>query len=100
MASLTLSIGLISLLNRREEVKWPILPVESTDTGTPSPPTGAPKMLLIKQLLSSLRPERNAPIQITLLASATPLPAPAPTATLLKPVELFKRASKPLAVLL
>ena len=56
-----------------------------------------PRMLPIKQLLLTFAPDL-APIQITLLAVVTPLPAPTPKAVLPLPVVLLERVA-PMAVL-
>jgi hypothetical protein len=55
-----------------------------------------PRMLPIKQL--SLMFEPNAPIQITLLAVLTAVPAKKPKAVLAPPVVLIASALEPMAV--
>ncbi len=98
MASLALSIGLISFLNRREELAVRSWPKESIRTGMASACAVVTlRMLPIKQLPLTFRP--MDPIQITLSAVVTLLPAPSPKAVLLKPV-VFWSASAPMAVLL
>src|SRR6266542_6843091 len=98
MASLVLSIGLISFLNRREELTVPSWPAESISTGVAAFTVVAPKMLPIKQLLLTFAPV--APMQITPFAVVTKPPAPLPKAMLLLPVALLESASTPTAVLL
>src|SRR5882724_4304214 len=75
MASLALSIGLISFLNRREELTVPNWPRESINTGMALfCAVVTPRMWPIKQLSFTLAP--TVPIQITLLAVVTFRPAP------------------------
>src|SRR4029453_1708541 len=54
-------------------------------------------MLAIKQLLSTFAPGNPAPMQMTLLALVTPLPAAKPKAVLL-PAVLLPSAAAPIAV--
>src|SRR5206468_3308780 len=97
MDSLALSIGLISFFNRRDELFVPSWPAESITTGVASPiAVVTSRMLPIKQLLFTFAP--GVPIQITLLAVLTPVPAKTPKAVLPAPV-LLKSASLPTAVL-
>src|SRR6266496_4080013 len=95
IASLACSIGLISFLNRREELAVPNWPTISISTGIAAFTVVTPRMLPIKQLSLTFAPE--VPIAITLLAVVTPRPAPNPKAMLLTPV-LLASASKPVAV--
>src|SRR5262245_36906343 len=98
MASLALSIGLISFLKRRDELIVPSWPTESITTGMASvAAVVTPRMLPIKQLLLTLKP--TCPIAITLSAVVTPPPAKVPKAVLLLPVVLAARALRPTAVL-
>src|SRR4029453_8560066 len=98
MFSLALSIGLISFLNRREELIVPSCPAESIITLTALLLiVVTPRMLPIKQVLPTAAPA--APIQITLLAVKTPCPALLPRPILLLPVSLIARALAPMAVL-
>src|SRR6266542_5299800 len=97
MASLVWSIGLISFLNRREELAVPSWPQESIRTGIASAfAVVIPRMLPIKQLAPTFLPW--VPIAITPLAVLTPSPAPNPKAVLSLPV-LNRRAATPMAVL-
>src|SRR5207248_10524756 len=97
MASLALSIGLISSLNLREEVIVPSLPFELMKTAIPEGDVW-PKMFPIKQLSSTLFPATLAPIQMTLLAVVTFWPASLPKAILELPVVLLGSALSPIAV--
>ena len=94
MASLDSSIGLISCLNRRDELIVPSCPAESTRTGVPTFTVVAPKMFPIKQLLLTFAPE--LPIEITLLAVVTLTPALNPRALLLEPLILLTSAPRPI----
>src|SRR6266436_3351982 len=87
----------MSSLNRRAEVAVPSLPSELTKTAVP-PEEVVLKIWPIKQLLSTFAP--GAPIQITLLAVVTRLPALLPKAVLKLPVVLVRSAPIPIAVLL
>src|SRR6266480_4145624 len=104
MDSLTLSIGLISFLNRREELAVPSWPAESIRTCTLvlACPVVTPRIWPIKQLPFRFAPGR--PIAITLLAVVMLLPALAPKAVLpmpvmLLPLVLLESALVPMAVL-
>src|SRR5262249_34731851 len=90
------SIGVISSLNRREEVTVPSLPSELMKTAVP-PEEVAPKIWPMKQLLLWLTP--GEPIQMTLSAVVTAPPAPAPKPMLPPPVLLLASARAPTAVL-
>src|SRR5882724_13301312 len=97
MASLALSIGLISFLNRREELTVPNWPRESINTGMALfCAVVTPRLWPIKQLSFTLAP--TVPIQITLLAVVTFRPAPWPKPILPLPVLLFESAVEPMAV--
>src|SRR5712664_323341 len=89
----------MSSLKRFDEVVVPSLLDESITTGTASGLTTAPRTFPMKQLLFTLDPARLAPIQITLLAVVTPVPAFVPKAILLAPVVLWLSALLPRAVL-
>src|SRR6266699_3653401 len=98
MASLALSIGLISFLNRREELAVPSWPAESIMTGMASAfAVVTSRMRPIKQLLVTFAPA--VPIAITLLAVVTPLPASNPKAVLKLLVVFLSSAKEPSAVL-
>src|SRR5215468_1816965 len=90
IASLASSMGVISFLNRREELIVPSCPAESIKTGRALGfAVATPRMLPIKQVLLMFAPATLAPIQITLLAVVTLLPDPKPKAVLPVPVMLF-----------
>src|SRR6266513_2783195 len=98
MASLALFIGLISFLNRREELYVPSWPAESIMTGMASAfAVVTPRMLPIKQLLLTSAP--GVPIAITLSAVVTLPPAILPKAVLELPAMLLESAPFPMAVL-
>src|SRR6476660_8614539 len=100
MASLALAIGLISFLNRAEELIVPSWLAASITTGRALAfIVVTPRMLPIKQVLLTFAPETLAPIQITLLAVVTLPPAPAPKAVLVPPVVSRSNACTPTAVL-
>src|SRR6266480_1643126 len=100
MASLLLSIGLISFLNRREELIVPSWLLESIMTGMASAfAVVASRMWPIKQLLLTFAPPAVAPITITLSAVVTPLPASNPKAVFPLLVVLKMSAPTPMAVL-
>ena len=67
MASLALPIGLISSLNRAEEVSVPRCPAEFTKTAAPSTAV-APLIALIK-----VAAIRELPIRMVLLSPARPV---------------------------
>ena len=92
-ASLALSIGWISSLNRADEVVVPSLPLELMRTAIPLGDVEV-AMFPIKQLSSTLSPMTPAPIQITLSAIETALPASNPMAMLLRPVVLPRASQK------
>src|SRR5437667_5590532 len=92
MASLALSIGLISFLNRREELAVPSWPKESIRTGmTSACAVVTLRMLPIKQLPLTLR--LMDPIQITLSAVVTLLPAPSPKGRVVEAGSVLERVS-------
>src|SRR6266853_348594 len=92
MLSLVLSIGLISFLNRREELSVPSWPAESTRTGMALAfAVVAPRIPAIKVCLWL------APMRIVFDSSATPS---APISMLLSPVVRLSPAEKPRAMLL
>src|SRR5436305_12685774 len=85
MASLVLSIALISFLYRRDELIVPSWPAESISTGMALfCAVDVLRMWPMKQLLVTFAPK--VPIQITPLAVVTLIPAKAPKAVLLPPV--------------
>src|SRR6266566_2069111 len=93
MASLVLSIGLISFLNRFEELIVPSWPAESIITGRALAfAVVTPRMAAIK-LLVWLAP----PMRMVLASAATPL---LPISILLLPVVRFKPALTPNAMLI
>src|SRR5213080_2202946 len=75
--SLDCAIGRICSLNLREEVIVPSLPLELMKTAAPAEEVW-PNTLPIKQLLLTFAPTTPEPIQITLPAVVTLLPAPKP----------------------
>src|ERR1041384_3873049 len=96
---LAVPIGLISFLNRREELIVPSWLFESITTGSASPFwVETSRIWPMKQLLFMLAP--RAAIQITPCAVVTLEAENAPRAILLLPVVLLIRARAPCAVLL
>src|SRR6266481_22248 len=93
-------MGLISLLNRHEELAVPSWPTESINTGMASAlAVVTPRMFPIKQLLLTFAPGRFEPIQIALSAVVILSPASLPMAMLRLPVVLLNRDSSPTAEL-
>src|SRR5260370_37768021 len=100
MTSLTFSMVAMSFLNRSEEARMPSCPPSDTTTGAVLPLCGVtPQILATQVLLLTSAPRTPLPIQITLFAVVTPLPANEPNATLLLPVAVVKPAPYPQAML-
>ncbi len=102
------AIGLISFLNRREELSVPSWPAESIRTGMAFAfPVALPRVPAMKVLVwpepmrvvldSPATP--TLPISILLLPVVRSAPAKGPNAMFLLPMVLLKSARKPLAVL-
>jgi hypothetical protein len=90
----------MSFLNRSEEATVPSWPAPSITTGKALAfRVVTPRMFPMKQVLLTSAPATPRPIQITSFALMTPLPAPAPKATLKLPVVFWSSEKEPIAVL-